>query len=127
MHIETVRSHNVLAGDSVAVNPRRLFQLRKPKRCQDVCDRTVSSASKYWQDYDKGPELRLRRSHKRPGNDDSPKIIQETPQYIRDFDRLAGTTTTARELYDKILDPDPKRLSPYGALWHSDHTVQPLY
>jgi len=37
--------------------------------------------------------------HKRPGNDDSPKIIEATRQYIRDFDRLAGTTTTARELY----------------------------
>ena len=35
--------------------------------------------------------------HKRPGNDDGPKIIEETRQYIRDFDRLAGTTTTARE------------------------------
>jgi hypothetical protein len=31
---------------------------------------------------------------KRPGNDDSPKIIEETRQYIRDFDRVAGTTTT---------------------------------
>jgi hypothetical protein len=28
--------------------------------------------------------------HKRPGNDDSPKIIEETRQYIRDFDRVAG-------------------------------------
>jgi hypothetical protein len=42
--------------------------------------------------------------HKRPGNDDSPKIIEGTRQYIRDFDRLAGTTKTARELYDKMLD-----------------------
>jgi CheY-like chemotaxis protein len=31
--------------------------------------------------------------HKRPGNDDRPKIIEETRQYIRDFDRVAGTTT----------------------------------
>jgi hypothetical protein len=45
--------------------------------------------------------------HKRPGNDDSPKIIEETRQYIRDFDRLAGTTTTARE----ILRPDAGTLS----------------
>jgi hypothetical protein len=28
--------------------------------------------------------------HKRAGNDDSPKIIDETRQYIRDFDREAG-------------------------------------
>jgi hypothetical protein len=42
--------------------------------------------------------------HKRPVNDDSPKIIEETRQYIRDFDRVAGTTTTARGLYDKMLE-----------------------
>ena len=47
--------------------------------------------------------------HKRPGNDDSPKIIEETRQYIRDFDRVAGTTTTARELYDKMLELYPDR------------------
>src|ERR1700722_515896 len=35
-------------------------------------------------------------SHKRPENDDNPKIIEETRQYIRDFDRLAETTRTAQ-------------------------------
>jgi glyoxylase-like metal-dependent hydrolase (beta-lactamase superfamily II) len=33
--------------------------------------------------------------HKRPGNDDRPRIIEETRLYMRDFDRLAETTTTA--------------------------------
>src|SRR6266481_4551926 len=47
--------------------------------------------------------------HKRPGNNDSPKIIEETRQYIRDFDRVAGTTTTARGLYDKMLELYPDR------------------
>ena len=42
-------------------------------------------------------------SHKRPENDDSPRIIEETREYIRDFDRLAGTTKTAQELYDQML------------------------
>ena len=42
-------------------------------------------------------------SHKRPGNDDNPKIIEQTRQYIREFDRLVETTTNARELYDKML------------------------
>jgi hypothetical protein len=41
--------------------------------------------------------------HKRHGNDDSPKIIEETRRYIRDFDRVAETTT-ALELYDKMLE-----------------------
>src|SRR5580658_312321 len=37
-------------------------------------------------------------SHKRPGNTDSPKIIEETRRYIRDFDRLVETTKSAQEL-----------------------------
>src|SRR5947208_3100227 len=36
--------------------------------------------------------------HKRPETDDDPRIIEETRQYIRDFDRLVQTTTTAPEL-----------------------------
>ena len=53
---------------------------------------------------------RAARPRARPsGNDDSPKIIEETRQYIRDFDRVAGTTTTARELYDKMLELYPDR------------------
>ena len=62
--------------------------------------------------------------HKRPGNDDSPKIIEETRQYIRDFDRVAGTTTTARGLYDKMLELYPDRVNP-GALWLSARAVKP--
>src|SRR6266581_2517685 len=50
--------------------------------------------------------------HKQPGNDDSPKIIEETRQYIRDFDRVAETTTTARGLYDKMLELYPDRVNP---------------
>jgi len=56
--------------------------------------------------------------HKKPGTDDSPRIIEETRQYIRDFDRLAQTTTTARELYDRMLELYPNRANP-GALWGS--------
>src|SRR5713101_2777943 len=62
--------------------------------------------------------------HKRPGNDDSPKIIEETRQYIRDFDRIVGTTTTARELYDKMLELYPDRVNPV-ALWFSARAVKP--
>ena len=63
--------------------------------------------------------------HKRPGNDDSPKIIEETRQYIRDFDRVAGTTTTARELYDKMLELYPDRANPGLALWLSARAAKP--
>jgi glyoxylase-like metal-dependent hydrolase (beta-lactamase superfamily II) len=61
--------------------------------------------------------------HKRPGNDDSPRIIEETRQYIRDFDRLAQTTTTARELYDQMLSLYPERINP-GRLWASARAVK---
>jgi glyoxylase-like metal-dependent hydrolase (beta-lactamase superfamily II) len=54
--------------------------------------------------------------HKRPQNDDSPKTVDETRQYIRDFDRLASATTTPRELYDKMLELYPDRLSRGGAV-----------
>ena len=58
-------------------------------------------------------------SHKRPENDDSPRIVEETRQYIRDFDRLAETTRTAPELYERMLDLYPNRVNPGWALWSS--------
>jgi glyoxylase-like metal-dependent hydrolase (beta-lactamase superfamily II) len=58
-------------------------------------------------------------SHKRPDNDDNPRIIEETRQYIRDFDRLAEMTTTSQELYDKMLELYPNRVNPGWALWSS--------
>jgi glyoxylase-like metal-dependent hydrolase (beta-lactamase superfamily II) len=61
--------------------------------------------------------------HKKPENDDSPRIIEETRQYIRDFDRLAEITTTARELYDKMLELYPDRANP-GSLWGSARAVK---
>ncbi len=61
--------------------------------------------------------------HKRPGNDDRPRIIEETRQYIRAFDQLAETTTTARELYDQMLSLYPERVNP-GILWASARAVK---
>jgi glyoxylase-like metal-dependent hydrolase (beta-lactamase superfamily II) len=58
-------------------------------------------------------------SHKRPGSDDNPKIVEETRQYIRDFDRLVGTTATAQELFDRMLEIYPNRVNPGWALWSS--------
>jgi glyoxylase-like metal-dependent hydrolase (beta-lactamase superfamily II) len=61
--------------------------------------------------------------HKRVGNDDSARIIEETRQYIRDFERLAMQTTTARELYDQMLKLYPDWIN-RGALWSSVHTTK---
>ena len=63
-------------------------------------------------------------SHKRPGRADSPQIIEETRQYIRDFDQLVETTTTAQELYDKMLELYPNRVNPGWALWSSTRAVK---
>ncbi|HZV64046.1 MAG TPA: MBL fold metallo-hydrolase [Telluria sp.] len=56
--------------------------------------------------------------HKVPANDDSPRIVEETRQYLRDFIRLNDETKTARELYDRMLALYPDRANP-GSLWSS--------
>jgi glyoxylase-like metal-dependent hydrolase (beta-lactamase superfamily II) len=62
--------------------------------------------------------------HKRVGNDDSPRILGETRQYIRDFEHLAMQTTTARALYDEMLKLYPDWIN-RGALWSSARAVRP--
>jgi glyoxylase-like metal-dependent hydrolase (beta-lactamase superfamily II) len=62
--------------------------------------------------------------HKKADKDDGPKIIEETRQYIRDFERFAEMTMTARELYGKMLEIYPDRANP-GSLWGSSHAVKP--
>jgi glyoxylase-like metal-dependent hydrolase (beta-lactamase superfamily II) len=61
--------------------------------------------------------------HQRAGRHDGPEIIEETRQYIRDFDRIAETTDTARELYDQVLALHRDRVNP-GALWLSAQAVK---
>ena len=61
--------------------------------------------------------------HKKAEREDSPRIIEETRQYIRDFERLAEATTTARELYDRMLELYPNRANP-GSLWGSARLVK---
>ena len=65
-------------------------------------------------------------SHKRPENNDHPRIIEETRQYIRDFDRLVEMTTSAQDLFDKMLELYPDRVNPGWALWSSARAVKPL-
>src|SRR5271156_1366666 len=61
--------------------------------------------------------------HKVPENDDNPRIIAETRQYLRDFNRLNSATTTARELYDAMLEIYPDRVNP-GSLWGGANTAK---
>jgi glyoxylase-like metal-dependent hydrolase (beta-lactamase superfamily II) len=62
--------------------------------------------------------------HQRAGRHDGPEIIEETRQYIRDFDRAAETTSTARELYDQVLALHPDRINP-DVVWMSTQAVKP--
>jgi glyoxylase-like metal-dependent hydrolase (beta-lactamase superfamily II) len=61
--------------------------------------------------------------HKGIGNEDSPRIIAATRKYIRDFERLAMQTRTARDLYDQMLKLYPDWVNP-GALWSSARAVK---
>jgi len=61
--------------------------------------------------------------HKRVGKEDSPKIIEETRHYIRDFDRTADATNNSTELYDKMVEMYPNRINP-GALWASARAIK---
>jgi len=61
--------------------------------------------------------------HKVPDNDDDPRIIAETRQYLRDFNRLNTNTTTARELYDAMLQIYPDRANP-GSLWGASNIAK---
>jgi glyoxylase-like metal-dependent hydrolase (beta-lactamase superfamily II) len=61
--------------------------------------------------------------HKVPENDDDPRIIAETRQYLRDFNRLNAATTTARELYYAMLEIYPDRVNP-GSLWGAANTAK---
>jgi glyoxylase-like metal-dependent hydrolase (beta-lactamase superfamily II) len=54
--------------------------------------------------------------HKVPENPDDPRVIAETRDYLRDFDRLNAATATARALYDAMLALHPDRANP-GSLW----------
>ena len=56
-------------------------------------------------------------------DDDGPRVIRQTRQYILDFQELAGKTTAAKELYDRMLARYPEWLN-RGALWSSATAVK---
>ena len=50
-------------------------------------------------------------------------MARETRQYLRDFNRLNTATTTARELYDAMLEIYPGRVN-QGSLWSAANTAK---
>jgi glyoxylase-like metal-dependent hydrolase (beta-lactamase superfamily II) len=55
--------------------------------------------------------------------DNSPRHIQQTRRYIKDFIRLDEQTATAQELYDRMLARYPDRINP-GSLWSSANAAK---
>jgi hypothetical protein len=54
--------------------------------------------------------------HKRPENEDHPRIIEETRSYFRDFLRLNEETTSVHEFFDRMMKLHGDRANP-GSLW----------
>ncbi|MFZ6648606.1 MBL fold metallo-hydrolase [Undibacterium sp. TJN25] len=61
--------------------------------------------------------------HKVPSNEDNPRTVAETRQYIRNFIRLNETTATARELYEQMLALYPDWANP-GSLWSAANAAK---
>jgi hypothetical protein len=55
--------------------------------------------------------------------DSSPRHIDETRGYIRDFNAAVASTLTAVELYEKMLTLHPNRVNP-GSLWATAKAVK---
>jgi glyoxylase-like metal-dependent hydrolase (beta-lactamase superfamily II) len=57
--------------------------------------------------------------------DSSPRHIEETRRYLRDFVASLASTSTAVELYEKMLSLHPNRVNP-GSLWAAAKASKPL-
>jgi len=107
----------IAAGDAAynGVHPRLMEANQNQKR------------NEWMSALDKMESLRPRivvAGHKNMKNDDDgPRVIGQTRQYILDFQELAGKTTTAKELYDQMLARYPEWLN-RGALWSSVSALQ---
>jgi glyoxylase-like metal-dependent hydrolase (beta-lactamase superfamily II) len=64
--------------------------------------------------------------HKKPDSVDDPAILEQTANYLRDFNKAIAETATAEELYDRMLALYPRRANP-GALWGGSKTAKPTH
>ena len=56
--------------------------------------------------------------------DSSPLHIEETRRYLHDFNASVARTSTALDLYEKMLTLHPNRINP-GSLWGTAKAVKP--
>ena len=94
----------IVAGDAAynGVHPRLVEANQNKKR-----DEWMSALNKM---ESLKPRIVVAGHKNMKNDDDGPRVIVQTRQYILDFQELAGKTTTAKELYDQMLG---------GALWSS--------
>jgi hypothetical protein len=106
----------VVAGDAVYNDVHQYLRESSPQRRREwiAALDTIESL---------GPRNVI-AGHQRADRHDGPEILEETRQYIRDFDRLVETTETARALYDQMLALYPGRVNS-GMLWWSARTLKP--
>ncbi|MYV17681.1 MBL fold metallo-hydrolase [Furfurilactobacillus milii] len=60
--------------------------------------------------------------HKVPENPDDPRILDQTIEYITNFNKFAEDASSAEDLYNKMLAVYPKYVNP-GSLWSASHSV----
>jgi hypothetical protein len=60
--------------------------------------------------------LHVVAGHKQPNGTDDPADIDESIQYLTDFNDAESRTTTPSDLYQAVLQEHPRRANP-GSLW----------
>jgi glyoxylase-like metal-dependent hydrolase (beta-lactamase superfamily II) len=105
----------VVAGD-VAYNDVHLYLAESDRQKRQEWIRALDTIESLH------PEVVV-AGHKRAERADHPRILEETRQYIRDFDRIAETASTSRELYDQVMAVYPDRVNP-DALWISARALK---
>lgn len=107
----------IAAGDAAynGVHPRLLEANQNQKREEWLAALDKMQSLK--------PRIVVAGHKNRKNDDDGPRVIRQTRQYILDFQELAGKTTTAKELYDQMLARYPEWLN-RGALWSSSTAIK---
>ncbi|MGG1677396.1 MBL fold metallo-hydrolase [Neobacillus sp. NRS-1170] len=93
---------------------------------QYLTETTESSRLEWIQAIDRLKELNPKfviAGHKVPENDNNPKILDETKQYLLDFIRLDKETDNVLDLYHAMLNLYPNRVNP-GSLWGSANAAK---
>jgi glyoxylase-like metal-dependent hydrolase (beta-lactamase superfamily II) len=98
----------MIAGD-VAYNDTHQYTAETTSESREQWARAAETLASY-------DPVAVIAGHKKPDTPDDPAILSETAAYLRDFNRLAATTSTPDELYSGMLELYPRRANP-GALW----------